>query len=80
MDRGILRRSPVASSESTGQPGGRSNYTLFMVRPETLQKMERIQKFIRDGMTVKAACKRAGLSEAWFFKLRKQQKAQDDAL
>ena len=48
-----------------------------MVRADTLQKMNRIQKFILDGLTVKAACKRAGLSEMWFYKIRKQLKEPD---
>lgn len=45
-----------------------------MVREETIQKMNRIKKLMEkdDELSIRAACERVGLSETWFYKIRKQ--------
>lgn len=53
-----------------------------MVREATIQKVNRIEKLLRDNkgdLSVKAACKRVGLSEAWFYKIRNQIRSANEA-
>lgn len=44
-------------------------------RPKTKEKYEKAKSLIeKDKITVGAACARSGISECWFWKLKKDEK------
>lgn len=44
----------------------------YKIQPGTVEKIQKVKKLVSEGVTVKDACKRAGISQSWIYIFRRR--------
>lgn len=44
----------------------------YKIRPGTIDKIKKAKRLVKEGLEVKFACKRAGISQAWLYAFQKR--------